>query len=308
MTGTIHRPVTWALVYAKRGIPVLPLTGKLPRIPKREGGRGVHDATTNLDQVRQWWQRWPRANIGLRCGVLFDVIDIDGQQGRQSLERFLADHAHQPIGGPRVRTGSGGWHLYVAPTRMPDQIGVLDHVEDRAADRYVVAPPSRHPETHRPYTWVPGRGIDTPLGHVPAALLQLLEPRQVERTPQPTVRPATPGHPYGQQALAEEAAAVAAAPKGTRNQQLWRSAHSLYQLVAGGVLKETEVELALRAAADQCGLLRDEPRATERTLESAREVGMSQPRGIPAPQGHRPLPSGSAIGPLAPDEAPLEPE
>ena len=160
----------------------------------------------------------------------------------------------------------------------------------------------------RPYTWVRGRGIDTPLGHVPAALLQLLEPRQVERTPQPTVRPATPGHPYGQQALAEEAAAVAAAPKGTRNQQLWRSAHSLYQLVAGGVLDEAEVELARRVAADQCGLSRDEPRATERTLESAREVGMSQPRGIPAPQGHRPLPSGSAIGPLAPDEAPLEPE
>jgi Bifunctional DNA primase/polymerase, N-terminal len=298
LTRTGDDLVVWALEYARRGIPVLPLSGKLPRIPKREGGRGVHDASTDHDQIRAWWQRWPHANIGLRCGIAFDVIDVDGPQGRDSLERFLAGHAQPPIGGPRVRTGSGGWHLYVTPTRMPDQIGVLDHVDYRAADHYVVAPPSRHPDTRRCYRWVCGRGIDTPLGQVPPALVELLVPRPVERTPQPAVHPAAPGHPYGQQALTDEATAVAAAPKGTRNQQLWRSARSLYQLVAGGVLDETAVEQALRAAADQCGLLREEPRATERTLRSAREVGMSQPRGIPDPRGRRRPWPGLAIAPL----------
>jgi Bifunctional DNA primase/polymerase, N-terminal len=299
MTDAIHSLGGWALEYARRGIPVLPLSGKLPRIPKRAGGNGVHDATTSLDQIREWWQRWPNANIGLRCGIRFDVIDVDGPQGRHSLERFLAEHAQGPIGGPRVLTGSGGWHLYVIPTRFPDHIGVLDHVDYRAADRYVVAPPSRHPTTRRPYTWVAGRGIDTPLGHAPPALLALLAPPQVERLPRPTIRPAAPGHPYGQQALIKETTAAATAAKGTRNHQLWRSARSLYRLVAGGVLDETEVERALRDAAEQSGLLREEPQATERTLQSAREIGMSQPRGIPLLPGRLEISRGPAGPPPA---------
>jgi hypothetical protein len=69
----------------------------------------------------------------------------------------LTQRGGEPIGGPRVRTGSGGWHLYVEPTGLPDKIGVLAHVDYRAADRYVVAPPSQHPTTGQPYRWVPGR-------------------------------------------------------------------------------------------------------------------------------------------------------
>jgi len=276
-------PRSWGNAKARRCWPSRRIR-RDTRIPKRAGGRGVHDATTDLDQVHAWWRRWPHANIGLRCGIRFDVIDVDGPEDRQRLERFLADHAHGPIGGPRVLTGSGGWHLYVTPTRLPDRIGVLDHVDDRAADRYVVAPPSRHPQTHRPYTWVAGHGIDTPLGQVPAALLERLTPPRIEpAAPAPTVRPAAPGQAYGQQALALETAAIATAARGRRNHQLWRSARSLYQLVAGGVLDETEVERALRDAAEQCGLLGEEPHATQCTLQSAREIGMSQPRGIPLP-------------------------
>src|SRR6266487_5560310 len=193
MTDTPRSLADWAMEYALRGIPVLPLSGKLPRIPKRAGGRGVHDATTDLDQVRAWWRRWPHANIGLRCGIRFDVIDVDGPEGRQSLERFLADHAHGPIGGPRVLTGSGGWHLYVTPTGLPDRIGVLDHVDYRAADRYVVAPPSRHPQTGRPYRWVRDREVGTPLGLVPEGLRELLVPSpRSTRDPVPVVRPAIP--------------------------------------------------------------------------------------------------------------------
>jgi len=308
MTDLLHGPGDWALEYARRGIPVLPLSGKLPRIPKRAGGRGVHDATTDLNQVREWWRRWPQANVGLRCGLRFDVIDVDGPQGRDSLERFLAAQGQGPIGGPRVLTGSGGWHLYVTPTQLPDHIGVLDHVDYRAAGRYVVAPPSRHPATGRPYTWVAGRGIDTPLGHVPPALLALLAPHQVERLPRPTIRPATPGHPYGQQALAQETTAVATAAKGTRNHQLWRSARSLYRLVAGGVLEGTEVERALRDAAERSGLLREEPQATERTLQSAREIGMSQPRGIPLSPGRSEISPGPAGPPPVDDRTSMEHE
>src|SRR5574341_1578331 len=163
-----------ALIYAAHGIPVLPLRGKLPRIPKRAGGHGVHDATCDPGTIRAWWRLWPDANIGLRCGIAFDVVDVE-VAGRQNLQWLLAGGG-EPIGGPRVRTGSGGWHLYVEPTGLPDKIGVLDHVDYRAADRYVVAPPSRHPQTGQPYQWVQGREIGTPLGLVPNALRELLAP------------------------------------------------------------------------------------------------------------------------------------
>lgn len=294
-----------ALEYAGRGVPVLPLHGKLPRIlaahppgDPLQGqckggcgrqGHGVHDASTDLEQVGDWWDRWPRANIGLRTGVVFDVIDVDGPQGRRSLEQFLSEHGSGPIGGPRVRTGSGGWHLYVAPTGLPDRIGVLDSVDYRAADRYVVAPPSQHPATGRRYQWVPGRDLDiTLLGQLPPALRERLTPRPVERQPTPaSMRPAGPGHPYGQAVLEAETARItsACAPGqgrgGERNQVLWEAARNLYNLVAGGVLDEPTVERELERAAAACGLLRDEPRQTMRTLTSARQVGMAHPRGIP---------------------------
>jgi Bifunctional DNA primase/polymerase, N-terminal len=304
-----------ALEYAARGVPVLPLRGKLPRIAAahRLGdplhgqckggcgrqGHGVHDATTDLEQVCDWWDRWPHANVGLRTGVTFDVIDVDGPAGRRSLERLLAEHGGGvPIGGPRVRTGSGGWHLYVQPAGLPDRIGVLDSVDYRAADRYVVAPPSRHPTTNHRYLWTPGRGLDTPLGQLPAALRERLIPRPTERQPVPTpiIRPAEPGHSYGRAVLDAEIARVASARRpssdrgGERNQVLWEAARNLYNLVAGGVLDEAQVAGELELAADACGLLRDEPRQTLRTLASARQVGLAHPRGIPerkAPAGPR---------------------
>jgi hypothetical protein len=270
-----------ALRYATHGIPILPLRGKLPRIPKRAGGHGVHDATCDPDTIRAWWRLWPDANIGLRCGTCFDVVDVE-VAGQPSLERLLAESGGGPIGGPRVRTGSGGWHLYVEPTGLPDKIGVLDRVDYRAADRYVVAPPSRHPNTGQPYQWVPGREIGTPLGVVPEALRELLvPPARTKHDPAPAVRPTASGHPYGLAALAAECAELVVTPKGERNQQLWESARNLYNLVAGGVLDQVQVDHAIRAAAQRCGLLEDEPRQTEATLASARKVGLAHPRGIP---------------------------
>ncbi len=270
-----------ALAYAAHGVQVLPLRGKLPRIPKRAGGRGVHDATCDPDTIRAWWRRWPDANVGLRCGIAFDVIDVE-VAGRRNLERLLAEHGGEPIGGPRVRTGSGGWHLYVEPTGLPDKVGVLDRVDYRAADRYVVAPPSRHPETGQPYQWVRGREVGTPLGLVPKGLRELLIPSpRSTRDAAPVVRPAESGHPYGLAALQAECAELAATPKGERNRQLWESARNLYNLVAGGVLSEFQVDHAIHHAAAQCGLLEQEPRQTEATLASARKVGLAHPRGIP---------------------------
>jgi hypothetical protein len=83
-----------ALAYARRGWPVIPLhhlaakagagcscpwpdcgsAGKHPRTV-----HGLKDASTDPDQIRRWWTRWPKANIGVVTGKAsgFIVLDID---------------------------------------------------------------------------------------------------------------------------------------------------------------------------------------------------------------------------------------
>jgi hypothetical protein len=73
----------------------------------------------------------------------------------------------------------------------------------------------------------------------------------------------------------QELARVATAPVGQRNRQLWESTRNLYNLVATGALDRREVDQALLAAAERCGLLTDEPRQTYRTLASGRQVGLA---------------------------------
>jgi hypothetical protein len=88
---------------------------------------------------------------------------------------------------------------------------------------------------------------------------------------------AAPGERYVRAALAEELARVATAPVGQRNRQLWESTRNLYNLVATGALDYRQVDQALLAAAERCGLLTEEPRQTHRTLASGRQVGLAHP-------------------------------
>jgi Bifunctional DNA primase/polymerase, N-terminal len=306
-----------ALGYASRGIPVLPLHYPLPQhsnlqpvaddrqLPAPAMGtgcscrdpscgqpgkhplgslvpHGIKDATTNRARVLAWWTHQPQANIGLACGHRFDVLDVDGPIGAQAIRAFAVAHGLHSS-GPLVRTGGGGWHFYMAPTGLGN-VGPrdLEQVDWRGRGGYVVTPPSRHRSGH-PYQWVAGRDLDTAVPSVPAALLQRLQHRQADR-PAPTVSLLVgdrPGPGYGQAALAQELARVATAPQGQRNQRLWEATRNLYNLVATGALADQQVHHGLLRAAERCGLLADEPRQTQRTLASGRQVGLSHPRSAP---------------------------
>jgi hypothetical protein len=285
-----------ALDYAARGIPVLPV--HCPTIqPGREvacscgdsacgsigkhpiTAHGLNDASTNREQVQWWWRRFPQANIGLATGHRFDVLDVDGHTGERSMARLSAQ---QPFGppGPLVRTGRGGWHVYLAPTGLgnPKPRG-LEQVDWRGLGGYVLAPPSRH-ATGRRYRWV--RDRDTPIPEVPPALRERLERPAPAQPTWPAVRPLAPGHPYGQRALEARLAEVARAPKGDRNRTLYVAGLRLFSLVAGGVLEREQVEAGLLAAAERSGLLREEPTQTRNTILSAERVAKQRPAGVPA--------------------------
>ena len=321
-----------ALGYASRGIPVLPLHHPLPhrgvqpviddgqlahptvgtgcscrdphcgQVAKHPLGvlvpHGLKEATTNRARVLAWWTQQPQANIGLACSHRFDVLDVDGPIGAQAIRAF-AGHHHLESSGPLVRTGGGGWHYYLAPTGLGSvRPRDLERVDWRGCGGYVVAPPSRHRSGH-PYTWVGGRDLDTPLAEVPAPLLERLQHRQTDRPAPVSSVPVgdRPGPRYGQAALAQELARVATALRGQRNQRLWEAARNLYNLVAAGTLDDHQVHHSLLEAAERCGLLCDEPRQTQRTLASGRQVGLAHPR--PAPDRTHPDPAHASPPPPA---------
>jgi len=47
---------------------------------------GLTDASTDPEQVRKWWGLWPDANIGMVVPNGYVVLDIDGDDGVDSLK------------------------------------------------------------------------------------------------------------------------------------------------------------------------------------------------------------------------------
>jgi hypothetical protein len=135
-----------ALRYACQGVPVFPLAprSKFPLISAANGGRGLHDATTDAARIQAWWMAHPTANAGLRTGVAFDVIDLDSEAAVDALEASRA--GRERITGPVVATPANGFHYFVSPTGLGNKSGLLPGVDFRGAGGYVVAPPSVHPE------------------------------------------------------------------------------------------------------------------------------------------------------------------
>ena len=270
MTRTPRAP---ALGYARRGWPVLACQprGKAPLLE-----HGLHDATTVDGVIVGWWTRWPQANIGLRTGIAFDALDIDGDEGLFALGivpasklKLLGGVVSDPVEaveGPMVTTGKG-WHVYVTPTGCGNRAGILPHVDWRGAGGYVIAPPSVHPSGAR-YWWgseEEGAPAEAALRPAPGWLLELLRP------PPPPVRPIRPSASkfeevrYALAGLRDEAQAVATAPKGCRNDTLNLAAFKMRRFVDAGQLHPSDVIEALCDAAAAAGLGGREAEATIRS-------------------------------------------
>jgi len=106
-----------ALVYCRRGWPVFPCRRDNKRPLVRSG---FHAATTNEVLVTPWWQRWPKALIGVptgRDGAGFVVLDIDVKRRGENGFDTLADLEHAILPEtPIAHTASGGLHVYFDPS------------------------------------------------------------------------------------------------------------------------------------------------------------------------------------------------
>jgi len=282
------------LAYARRGWQVLPLwwpgptggcscglpdcdsTGKHPL--QRLVPRGLHDATSRVDAVVEWWRSVPYANVGIRTGIESGlvVVDVDGQAGRLALRALVASNAL--FRARWARTGSGGWHAYFAypGTHVPNSAGSMgEGLDVRGDGGYVVAPPSLHARRRR-YRWV---GLGDAAGELPALpgwLLELAVPPVGPEPPQVRLRTNDAGA-YASAALEREARAVAQAPTGQRNHRLNRAAFKLGQLVGAGLLGEATAAAALVAAGLAAGPGEQKIRSTVRR---GLQAGIREPRRV----------------------------
>ncbi len=179
-----------ALDLARRGYAVFPLgvRSKVPMIAEKDGGHGYKDATRDEPQIREWWTRWPRANIGIATGALSGifVVDVDPRDNGDKTLKALVERYGELPPTVAVGTGGGGWHLYFRHEPGLKYVTSLGPGVDVKSDGgSVVAPPSIHDKSGKAYRWGRDRHPDeVKIADAPEWLLQrATDPEPVVGTP-----------------------------------------------------------------------------------------------------------------------------
>ena len=273
----------WATYYASRGWPVLPL---IPNDKRPLTKHGLKDASTDLEQIAEWWSREPNANVGLRTGIAFDVLDIDGPEGIDELNRLFDLHGYSDP-GPVSVTGKGGRHFLYAPTGHGNRARLYPSIDYRGEGGYIVAPPSIHPNGTT-YEWLDaliyewpdmpegcdGFGPERGLVTTPLWLAEALAPPKVT-SPVSSITPVRTER--GKAALREGVLdVVRQAVTGERNHRLNWAAYTLGQHVANGTLDLSDVD-ALVDVGLRVGL---SEREVQGTVDSGLRSGWRDARGI----------------------------
>jgi hypothetical protein len=152
-----------ALDHGRQGVPIFPVgKGKDGKAPLTQNG--FHDASTDLEKIKAWWTKYPRAKIGMPCGRASGIIvvDIDCHPGKPSGFEHVPNWAE--LSDYIVKTAGGGRHLYCADDGKTSIAHPFPGVEVRGEGHYVILP--------GPYGYEIERGGDLKdLRPVPAFLL-----------------------------------------------------------------------------------------------------------------------------------------
>jgi len=249
-----------ALAYAARGWYVAPLKpGKKTPLTRN----GHSEATTDPEQIRAWWTRWPDANIALACkpsGLAVLDVDVAGSKaGKESFAALLAEHGDLPTTLVQ-RTARGGLHLlYADPDNTVRQrLGIRPGIDIITSGYIVLHPSVLTDDSGTPlgtYRWE----RQDALAPVPAVIAHLTPFRAVSRPPGPS--DGTPGD-----------ATDSPLPAGTRNASLFRLGCALRDQGIG--------ELALQVALLAEYQRRCEPEITDKIQEEIRKIAASVMRTV----------------------------
>jgi hypothetical protein len=166
-----------ALKYLEKGFSIIPCRpDKKPYISWAE----YQDKKPTEDEVREKWERWPNANIGLITGRISEIVAVDVddmEKGPANLAQYISPSIETPM----AETPSGGLHLFF---KHPDfdiqnNAGTIPGCDFRGDRGYILVEPSycsydkkgKHIEGN--YTWLKSI-FDVPLAPLPEAYIKAL--------------------------------------------------------------------------------------------------------------------------------------
>jgi Bifunctional DNA primase/polymerase, N-terminal len=285
-----------ATAYLLNGFSAIPLIGK--KCPIR--WELYQHQRADVSQIH-WWEHFGKLkNIGIVCGAVSGnliVIDLDGESAEIA---FYSNFPELVMGTFCVQTGAGA-HVYLYCDKLPTNrkvvIGKGNHsaVEIRGNGQYIVAPPSIHPNTRKPYTVAvnmpicsitqPGLSrINLWLDDEAKKYAPVMPPAATKAPPAATAKartnvfwPAQVSNPqaWTEAAVSRECQAVKATNEGARNDRLNAAAYNLGQIVGLGWLTSSGAEGALLSAGVAAGLSESE---ALKTIQSGLRRGIESPR------------------------------
>lgn len=123
----------YALYYIKSGKSIIPVSpDKKPYIQWLEYTKRI----ATEDEVRNWWNLYPYANIAIVTGAISGITVVDIESG--GISSYLPETL-------TIETGGGGVHLYYKYTpKFKNAVRLKDLTDIRNDNGYVIAPPSIH--------------------------------------------------------------------------------------------------------------------------------------------------------------------
>lgn len=141
-----------ALKYLLKGWPIIPINPTTKK-PCLESWKEFQNRLPTEEEVRDWWTKWPWANIGLVTGKIsrVSVVDVDPRHGG-SIEGLPETVKSQ--------TGGGGFHyFYQYNPAVYSRNGIGEGRDLKSDGGYVILPPSTHASGNK-YKWITPPFVD----------------------------------------------------------------------------------------------------------------------------------------------------
>jgi putative DNA primase/helicase len=221
--------------YIANGIPVFPAKDKKPLVE-----HGYLDASLDLAQAAEWWDKFPSAQIGIPTGRVSGIfaLDLDSAAAIALAETWnLPDTKTVETRPGRIQK----WFSHPPEAESKCTASVIaPDVDTRGTGGYVIAPPSIHNETRTRYRFI----RDVPLADVPLFLLNPSKPNG-----RGSARDVSAGIPAGRrhQTLLSFAGSMRA--RGCSQEEITAALAVMNQQKCNAPLEPTELEKLSRWAA-----------------------------------------------------------
>lgn len=111
------------------------------------------EEAADLSVFDSWIDKFPTANIGLITGRINNLLIVDCDDPKLTIEALQEKYGETPL---IVQTPRGGKHLYYKYNGEPCYTGFSNKIDIRGDGGYVIAPPSINLESGKPYTFIKG--------------------------------------------------------------------------------------------------------------------------------------------------------